>query len=120
MSEYQRLQTQIAELQKQAAAIRDLEKQTAIGSINELIQAFDLSAHDLRFASGSAWQPRAARKRAAPSAEPRRRHPTAGTTVPPLYRDEQGNTWSGRGAHPKWLREAIAGGRARESFRITV
>ena len=33
------------------------------------------------------------------------------------YRDEEGNTWTGRGPKPRWLRDALAKGRALESFR---
>lgn len=32
------------------------------------------------------------------------------------YRDEAGNSWSGFGPRPKWLREGIAGGKKLEDF----
>lgn len=38
--------------------------------------------------------------------------------VAPKYRDAAGNTWSGRGFKPVWLREALAAGAALESFQI--
>lgn len=47
-----------------------------------------------------------------------RRHPSAGTKIKPKYADKAGNTWSGRGLQPKWLRDAIAGGAALESFEV--
>ena len=42
----------------------------------------------------------------------------AGPSIPPKYRDAAGNTWSGRGFQPVWLRNALAGGAALESFLI--
>lgn len=38
--------------------------------------------------------------------------------VPAKYRDAAGNTWSGRGFQPVWLREALKAGASLESFRI--
>lgn len=38
---------------------------------------------------------------------------------PPVkYRDDTGNSWSGRGPQPKWLKQAVADGNALESFRV--
>lgn len=37
---------------------------------------------------------------------------------PVKYRDESGNTWSGRGLRPNWLKQALANGSALESFRV--
>jgi DNA-binding protein H-NS len=34
------------------------------------------------------------------------------------YRDEAGNTWVGRGKRPQWLRDALAGGRKLEDFKV--
>lgn len=34
------------------------------------------------------------------------------------YRDASGKTWGGRGPKPKWLAEAIAGGKSLEDFRV--
>ena len=40
--------------------------------------------------------------------------------LPAQYRDPANaeNTWSGRGARPKWLREQLAKGKALEEFKI--
>lgn len=38
--------------------------------------------------------------------------------VAPKYRDAHGNTWTGRGQKPVWLREAIAAGSKQEDFLI--
>jgi DNA-binding protein H-NS len=34
-----------------------------------------------------------------------------------LYRDDAGNSWSGRGPRPRWLKEAIASGKPLEALR---
>lgn len=38
--------------------------------------------------------------------------------VAPKYRDENGNTWTGRGLKPKWLANAISSGKTLEQFAI--
>jgi len=41
-----------------------------------------------------------------------------GRKVEPKYRGPSGDTWAGRGAKPKWLVDAIKGGRKLEDFLI--
>ncbi len=41
-----------------------------------------------------------------------------GRRVPPKYRSENGETWSGRGMKPRWLSAAIKGGADLEDFAI--
>lgn len=36
------------------------------------------------------------------------------------YRDEKGNTWTGRGKQPRWVTEALAGGKTLEDLRVPV
>jgi DNA-binding protein H-NS len=44
---------------------------------------------------------------------------TKGSKVAAKYRDpESGNTWSGRGLQPKWLKTAIEGGKTLEDFAV--
>lgn len=51
-----------------------------------------------------------------------KRSATAGTKtvnkVLPKYRDAHGNTWTGRGQKPVWMRDAIAQGAKQEDFLI--
>jgi DNA-binding protein H-NS len=42
----------------------------------------------------------------------------AGRKVAPKYRDESGNTWSGRGAQPRWMTAAIKAGAKGDDFLI--
>jgi DNA-binding protein H-NS len=41
-----------------------------------------------------------------------------GTKVPRKYRGPSGETWAGRGAKPRWLVEAIKGGKKLDDFLI--
>jgi DNA-binding protein H-NS len=41
-----------------------------------------------------------------------------GRKVAPKYRDKAGNTWSGRGAQPRWMTAAIKAGAKRDDFLI--
>lgn len=100
MSTYQDLMKQIENLQTQAEELRKKELQEVIADVKAKIQQFGLTASDLGF-SGKA--------KSSPSK----------STVKAKYRDPAtGNEWSGRGRAPKWLVEAEAGGKSRESFLI--
>jgi DNA-binding protein H-NS len=41
-----------------------------------------------------------------------------GRKVPIKYRDRSGNTWAGRGATPRWLREKLKAGAKLEDFAV--
>jgi len=41
-----------------------------------------------------------------------------GKKVPPKYRSPSGETWAGRGAKPRWLVDAIKGGKKLDEFLI--
>jgi DNA-binding protein H-NS len=41
-----------------------------------------------------------------------------GGKVPPKYRGPSGETWAGRGARPRWLVDAIKGGKKLDDFLI--
>jgi DNA-binding protein H-NS len=41
-----------------------------------------------------------------------------GMKIPPKYRGPSGETWAGRGARPRWLVDAIKGGKKLDDFLI--
>lgn len=41
-----------------------------------------------------------------------------GRKVPVKFRDRSGNTWTGRGAQPAWLREKLKAGAKLEDFAV--
>jgi DNA-binding protein H-NS len=47
-----------------------------------------------------------------------RRSSLKGRRVPVKFRDRSGNTWAGRGAQPRWLREKLKAGAKLEDFAV--
>ncbi len=82
---------------------------------DDVAEAISNQAEALRaqLASLTGNAPRGGRSRAAP-----RKSKLAGRKVAPKYRDKSGNTWSGRGAQPRWMTAAIKGGAKRGDFLI--
>lgn len=96
------------------ARIRDLETQArrlernatkGLRALAAVIAKHGLSLSDVQQAF--AMKKGAGKKRA-----------TAGRPVPVKYRDEKGNTWTGRGRSPLWLVAAEKSGKKRESFLV--
>ena len=95
-----------AELEQQIISLQREERGAAIAQVKALMAEHGLSLADL----GSA------RSTASPAAAPKGR---TGAKVAPKYRDPaSGQTWSGRGLHPKWLRQALEGGAQLGDFAI--
>lgn len=85
-----------AELEQQIIELQRAERAQAIAQVKALMAQHGLSLADL-----------GARAASAPASKPAR----AGGKVPAKYRDPaSGQTWSGRGLQPKWLKAALAGG----------
>jgi DNA-binding protein H-NS len=111
---YSQIIGQIKLLEKQAEAVRSKEVRNVIGRIKEAIDAYGLTAEDLGL---SGKRPRQAGKPARPGKKATRRTAIAKRVAPEAkYQDDQGNSWSGRGRRPEWLRTAIESGRVLEEF----
>lgn len=94
MATYKEIQNQIAELQRAAEEARTKEVQGAVDKIRSLMADYGLSIDDIA----------GAKKRGAKA--------KAGSKV--QFRDDQGNTWSGRGRMPGWLH-----GKDKEQYRLS-
>ncbi|WP_028210789.1 H-NS histone family protein [Paraburkholderia mimosarum] len=93
------LKAQLADLNAKIEAARAAELAEAIAACREIIETYDLTAHDLGLIKTQVIGPRRGRP-------PRGTFvPKAPRTVnPPLYRDpKSGATWTGRGRAPQWL-----------------
>jgi len=101
MSTLKDLLAQKADLERKIDEAARSERSDAIAKVKSLMAEYGLSIADL----GSKSPARAARK--------------TGAKVPAKFRDKAtGNTWSGRGLQPNWLKAAIASGRKLEDFAV--
>jgi DNA-binding protein H-NS len=53
-----------------------------------------------------------------PTASPKRKSKAPGKRTAQQYRDDSGNTWSGFGPRPRWLKDALAAGASLEQFAV--
>jgi len=99
---YGGMKKQIEELQRKAEKLRQQEITGVISRIKVAIAHYDLTAEQLGYSTS------------------RRKGLKAGTSATSAsaarYADGQGNTWSGRGPRPGWLREALAAGSTLEQL----
>lgn len=91
-----------AELEKQIIELQREERGSAIAQVKALMAQHGLTLADLGTRS------------TAPASRAK-----SGAKVPAKYRDPStGQTWSGRGLHPKWLKAAMAGGAKLSDFAL--
>jgi DNA-binding protein H-NS len=121
-----RIEQEIEALEREADAIRKKEAAGVVARIKEAIAHYNLSAQDL----GLATEPRGRRgvarasRRVRPDDKPltngfakaagARGRPAGGAAQ---FRDDAGNTWSGRGRRPEWLKEALRSGKTLDDLR---
>lgn len=99
MPTYAELQQQIAQLQQQAQAARSAEIAAVIGDINAKMLEYGITLADI------GPGPRSFRAKV--------------VKVAPKYANPAtGETWSGRGMVPRWLRAEVSLGKDKESFRV--
>ncbi|WP_371436647.1 H-NS family nucleoid-associated regulatory protein [Polaromonas sp.] len=113
---YAQLAREIAALQASAQKQLAVESKSAVAKINEMIAKFNLTASDLRFALSDSPKEPTSRDSNSKGLSTQRSPQATSTSRRAKYRDDQGNSWGGRGPRPAWLRSAIAAGHAIESF----
>lgn len=111
------IQQQIARLQEQAEALKAKEVAGVIARIKEAISAYNLTAADLGLAGTKSVRAAKAPQKPAKSEGPKAGK-TASGKVAVKFRDTTGNTWTGRGLQPRWLKAAIAAGKSLDDFRV--
>lgn len=108
---YADVQKQIEALQREAETLKRKELEGVIERIREAIRAYGLTAHDLGLANGRG--PRRG------SAAPVKVREGAKAKMGAIkFRDQNGNTWGGRGPRPQWLRSALSAGKQLSDFAI--
>lgn len=119
---YAELTQQILQLQAVAESRRLAESKGVISRMNEAIAFYRLTPGDLTFPQTGplAIEAPTVLSPVVPSAVIAK----AGTPVVAKsggngYSDGAGNTWTGRGPRPKWLREALAAGNSISKYEVT-
>ena len=104
------LAAQLAEVDARLAAEKEVERFGAMKRIGELMQQHGITAADLTVKRiGELMQQHGKPRQSA----------LTGVKVAPKFCDPAtGDTWTGRGLQPLWLKSAIAAGAELESFRI--
>ncbi|HEX6705334.1 MAG TPA: H-NS histone family protein [Albitalea sp.] len=110
---YAQVQQQIQALQREAETLRRKEAADVVARIKEAITAYGITAEDLGFglsARAGNGTEAIAKRRPRPKA--------TATASAPKYQDTAGNTWSGRGPRPQWLKDAISAGKTLQDFAV--
>lgn len=103
MATYAEIQAQIHRLQLEAENLRQTELTAVIDEIKSKIVQYGLSARDLGL-DGSSKRGRKGKIRA-----------EGGVA---RFAGPNGQTWSGFGRQPQWLRDALAAGKTKADFAI--
>jgi DNA-binding protein H-NS len=115
------IQSEISRLKKEADKIRSAEVKEVVSRIRKAIAHYGLTAQDLfgKAAAAGAAGKGAGRKRGA-AAKKGKGGAAAKAKGPAVvrYRDENGNTWVGRGKRPQWLRDALTAGKKLEELAV--
>ena len=104
MSSLQDLLAQRAEIEKKIADVQREERAAAINKVRAMMAEFGLTAADI---AGKGAAPRAAG-----TAKP------AGKVAVKYRNAATGDSWTGRGLQPKWLKAALAAGGKIEDFTV--
>lgn len=103
MSTLKELLDQKAALDKAIESTRKEELASAIAQVKALMQEYGLTVADISSKGPSTRQASSAK----------------GGKVAPKYRNAAtGETWSGRGLQPKWLKAALSAGRPLSEFTL--
>ncbi|WKB55979.1 H-NS histone family protein [Eleftheria terrae] len=96
---YAQLRNEMEALQRRMEAARRKEGTGALKEIKRLVALYGFKAEDV-------FDGEKARARNSSTGK-------ASQAEVPKYQDARGNSWSGRGPRPRWLREALERGEAR-------
>ena len=105
MASLQDLIAQKEALEREIERAKQQGRTDAIEKIRALMAEYDLSANDLAGKAGKSSRGKSTKGKTA--------------KVPAKYRDSStGETWSGRGLQPRWLKAALAAGRRLDEFTL--
>lgn len=93
MTTYSEIMIEIKDLQAQADEAWKVERPAALSQARSLVKDFMITPKEL-YAGAKRYQ------------------------VPVKYRSQSGDTWTGRGKMPNWLRKAVESGIPLETFKV--
>jgi DNA-binding protein H-NS len=111
------LKIRIADLQKKLVAAES-SKAPAIKKVKALMKKLGVTVADLTSEDSGAKLAVKRRGRPKKTMTEKVVRAASGRKVAIKYRDEKGNTWTGRGKTPRWLVEAENAGKSRDVFKI--
>jgi DNA-binding protein H-NS len=104
MSSLQDLLAQRAEIEKKIADVQREERTAAVNKVRAMMAEFGLTAADIAGKTPAVRAPGVAK---------------AASKVAAKYRNAAtGESWTGRGLQPKWLKSALAAGAKIEDFAL--
>jgi DNA-binding protein H-NS len=121
---FTQIQQQIAKLQRQANEVRGREASAVIKRIRTAIEHYELTPQDLfGSATARATQRPLGKRSSAKDSAPHGRAAKPGKAerrpaVAVKFRDDEGNTWTGRGSQPRWLVAHLKSGRKIADFAV--
>jgi DNA-binding protein H-NS len=110
------IQKQIAKLQQEADTLKAKEVPSVVARIKDAIAHYGLTIEHLF--DGKAAKAAPATKTTAKPAKVARKAGAKRPPVPVKFRDDAGNTWTGRGNRPRWLVAALATGKKIDDFAV--
>jgi DNA-binding protein H-NS len=110
------LRARIAQLQ-QLLVKAEANRAPAIQKVKRLMKKLGVTLEDLTEAKSPGRRGRPPKSQVKIVVDKPKTKKTRGA-VAIKYRDDKGNTWTGRGKTPRWLVEAEKAGKTRESFKI--
>jgi DNA-binding protein H-NS len=116
------IEKQIAALKREAEAIRAKEMLGVIERIRDAVGHYGLTVEHIFGVRAAEVAPPRATSAADQQVAGKRtgvtKSASTGKRLPVKYRDDRGNTWSGRGRRPHWLSAAIQDGMSLEDFAV--
>lgn len=105
MATYLELKAQAEKLMQQAEEARKKEIADVVADIKEKMAQYEITVADLGLeaAGGS----KRGRKKVGPS-----------SPAVVRYKNDKGETWSGMGRQPQWIKDAIEEGKSKEDFAV--
>lgn len=114
MSKLIGIQSQIADLQKQAEIIKSREFATTVQDIKEKMAAFGITIKDLK----EPLKANAGRKSLAKTEKKAKSTNGPKAKVEIKYAGQNGEAWTGRGLMPKWLKALTIEGHSKDEFLV--